>query len=151
MMRLGIAISIAACIATAGCAPSERTIQCNQIDRDVKIIGPLGVPFGKIITVSGSVVEASEIGRSKDGGTFLRITEVDGKPLAEPETLRWQMTWGVKEPTDWGWSQPHVRAIGYQSAAYRGVPDGLFDFVPSYTSRGWGFVPWFEVVKVVSH
>ncbi|MCP4784730.1 MAG: hypothetical protein GY903_03040 [Fuerstiella sp.] len=49
--------------------------------RDVEIIGALGVPLGKIVSIEATVVSNAEVRRKVGGPFFLRVTAVDGKKL----------------------------------------------------------------------
>ena len=65
-------------------APSLTIAALNE----TPVTGRLGVPLGKAITIRGVVVAGSLLGEKYlDGCYLLRVTEVDGKRLANPEIL----------------------------------------------------------------
>lgn len=127
MVRLGLATTMVTCIAIAGCAPAEKSIRWDQIDKEVKIIGPLGVPLGKWVRVRGRVWGADIVSphvsynRSISNDlVWVDIDEVDGIVLRNPVRIR-IMIFGSYSSV---MLEPNVRfdSDGYQACQYGGYP-----------------------------
>lgn len=122
-MRLGIATPIVMCIAIAACAPAEKSIRWDQIDKEVKIIGPLGVPIGKVVTIRGyggrrppgSKIQPHKGESNED---WVRVVEVDSRPVPSPLVIELRPLAGERFHPDRGVG---FTAIGYQEGYYEGV------------------------------
>lgn len=113
--------------------------------RSAKVVGDLGVPLGTLVTVEGEILPDDARRTKADlGKTLLRVRAVNGKPLPTPviATLRGDARVRSLKPA------AKVRMIAYESGGFAGAPDGLFKHVPAFTTVGFGFLTWIEVVKL---
>ncbi len=105
----------------------------------------LGVPFGTIVEVEGSLVpEAEKRTKSEMGATMLKIVAVNGRALAEPVVLELR-----GDELDLLPAGTPMRWAGYESGGFEGLPAGAFEYIPPCTSKGFGFHHWFVGLKRV--
>jgi hypothetical protein len=113
--------------------------------RSQGVMGELGWPLGSLMTVEGTIVPEDVRRRKEDmGKTLARIDRVAGAALARPVIcdLRGGNPVTSLKPGS------RVRLLGYEAGAFVGAPQGLFKYVPAFTTTGFGFKTWFDVVKV---
>ena len=79
----------------------------------------------------------------KIDSTLLKIDKAGGKALPNPGVLplRGHQGSGPYKPG------MRVRLLGYETGGYTGAPSGLFKYVPAFTTVGYHFATWFELVK----
>lgn len=107
-----------------------------------------GVPFGKIVRVSGEVFSRDD---RKDSGPFLRILEIDGKVMEKPVEMEFHPHQFLpKEQTQKvsKMNSGKVGFSGYFTGEFSGIVDGEFRFVPAYTGKSFSFRESFIVLKI---
>lgn len=131
--------------ARAGAGRSSAPITVATL-RSSKVIGDLGVPLGTLVTVEGVVLPDDARRRKEDmGAILLRVRRVNGRALHTPfiATLRGGATVRALRPG------ARVKAIAYEAGGFSGAPHGLFKHVPAFTTKGFGFSTWVDIVKLV--
>ncbi len=107
------------------------------------VMGRLGRPLGTMVKVSGvAVPNHTRMKFYEDDKLFLRITTVDGRPLAEPVEYPFRKAVDFIEATE-----PKVG----EEFTYRGYESGIFDGVPDnyacpWQARGFGFIDQFLIL-----
>jgi hypothetical protein len=139
-----------ACIvAVVGCsshrAPAitpSRAISVADI-RNTGVTGILGQPLGTMVTVSGIAVPNPSRRKAEAGDTvFLRIIEVDGKPLASPVEFPFRKaheTVAAPEPV----VGKAFTYRGYETGGFEGVP---LNYGATWQAMGFYFVDEFLVL-----
>ncbi|NJM46648.1 MAG: hypothetical protein HC860_11255 [Alkalinema sp. RU_4_3] len=120
-------------------------IHVDQL-RPTIVMGKLGQPLGKIMTISGSVVSGSRSAKSNQPDDLaLQVLQVNGQPLASPVTLPWTIfnTASVVPPK---LNQP-FEYVGYETGSFTGVPHEAFKLVPAVATREFHFESWFTVLQ----
>jgi hypothetical protein len=116
-------------------AKSVSVAELNQL----QVIGWLGQPLGKVVTVEGVVADATfERSKAQVGQTLLLIQAVDGKQL--PERVVYCFDGAVRdieEPK----AGSRFKYIGYETGGFTGKPARAYDYLPSHniTSCSAGF------------
>jgi hypothetical protein len=111
-----------------------------------KVIGRLGYELGSVITIDGLVADENYRREREDlGEILLRVQTVNGKRLKN-EVIFPFMQHGVGSVT-----RPPVgttfKFIGYETGAFVGEPDGIFDYVPRFATTSYHFRTSFYVLK----
>lgn len=108
--------------------------------------GRLGLPLGTIVEISGTNIANTLKDKSSSSWPYLlRIETINGNVLREPVLFF---------PVDLDRSKqaasPRIgdrfRWIAYETGQYSGVPDKLFNYVPAYADKGFGFETRLSVV-----
>ena len=109
------------------------------------IEGRLGMRLGTIAEISGDVVpNTSKAKADDDEPFFLKITAVDGKPLAEPVLYPFiKQNSGINVAPKIG---DKFRFVGFETGRFDGSPDGELKYVPAYATTGFGFHTRFVVL-----
>ena len=131
------------------------------------VIGALGIPLGTVAEIRASVVAGSETGtKQHDGSYLLRVTEVDGRPIAAAPVLEfsirpfvqvklanndfglYELKTGTKageldsveiRKLQKGCVGKQVRLVVYETGGYSGIPSNLPKDVMAWSDRGFGF------------
>jgi len=108
------------------------------------LLGHLGQPLGKIITISG-VVRQGELGAKASPRDVLSVESVNDRPLAQPVTIEFNlfMTAQVAKPI----LGRSFKYVGYETGGFTGVPQEAFKFVPAVATTGHRFNTSFQVLK----
>lgn len=132
-----------------------------------RILGELGAPLGTVVEVRASIVAGSELQSKRHQGCYLlRITEVDGHPLAVPAVMEFTVPgfagvqlasndsdlYELKTGTKAGTLEPaqierlregyvgrQVLLAVYETGQYSGVPHNVPQDIPTWQDRGFGF------------
>lgn len=120
------------------------TITLQQL-RSSNVMGDLGLPLGRILNIEGKVLPDDSRRSKRDlGKTLLRVEKAGGKTLLKPVVMELR---GHERKTFKPGDGFHL--LGYETGAFIGAPEGLFDHVPAFTTIGYSFVTWFQLVKVL--
>lgn len=131
------------------------------------VIGALGIPLGTVAEIRASVVAGSETGtKQHDGSYLLRVTEIDGRPIAVAPVLEfsvpsfvqvklanddfglYELKTGTKageldsveiKKLQKGYVGKQVRLVVYETGGYSGIPSNLPKDVMAWSDRGFGF------------
>ena len=108
------------------------------------LLGHLGQPLGKIITIAG-VVRQGELGAKASPRDVLSVESVNDRPLAQPVTIEFNlfMTAQVAKPV----LGRSFKYVGYETGGFTGVPQEAFKFVPAVAKTGHRFNTSFQVLK----
>jgi hypothetical protein len=126
-------------------APSS-AVKAEDLSRPGGVVGRLGVPLGKVVTVVGEIIDGRELRvKSLEGTLLLQATSVDGRKLATPCALSFQ--WLMPAPAKK--LSGAVRLVGYESGRFAGVPPEAFSHIKPVASPGFHFESVFVVVKAL--
>ncbi len=107
-------------------------------------MGVLGQPLGKITTIAGVVRQAALGAKASKLDFVLSIEAVNGRPLAKPVTLPFQIFTTAKV------TQPVLgqtfRYVGYETGGFTGVPAGAFKWVPAVATRDHHFEAFYQIL-----
>lgn len=166
------AILTALTVVLAGCASDHNpaipsTQGSSPADGKLPVIGGLGVPVGTVVEIRATIVAGSETRMKQYQSSYLlRVSEVDGRPLQQPQLMEfsvpgfvnvklanddfdlYELKTGEKagrldsaqiEEMQKGYVGKAVRLAVYETGGYSGIPDNLPDDVPSWQDHGFGF------------
>jgi hypothetical protein len=124
---------------------ANRSINVSELNSR-KVIGRLGYELGSVISIDGIVADENYRREREDlGEILLRVQAVNGKRLKN-EVIFPFMQHGVGSVT-----RPPVgttfKFIGYETGAFVGEPDGIFDYVPRFATTSYHFRTSFYVLK----
>jgi hypothetical protein len=112
---------------------------------NLEVIGGLGHPFGKIVTIEGVVADEDYRKLKGDlGHRLLRIHSVDGKKLAEEQIFHFSPFAADLEKPKVG---SKFKYIGYETGGFNGLPTKAFDYVGLIAIPGYGFKTEFVVLR----
>jgi hypothetical protein len=108
------------------------------------LLGQLGQPLGKIITISG-VVRQGALWSKASLSDVLSVEAVNDRPLAQPVTIEFSlfMTAQVAKPV----LGRSFKYVGYETGGFTGIPQEAFKFVPAIATTGYRFNTSFEVLQ----
>jgi hypothetical protein len=113
---------------------------------EIPVIGWLGQPLGKIVTIEGVTADASYPRSKADAReTLLRIQKVNGKDLPGECVFPFSpfLAQGIDEPSAGG----RFKYIGYETGGFTGHPGKAWDYVPAIQTTGYGFTTHFVVLR----
>lgn len=140
----------------AGCTstqPQPNETKTNQTTQEAKrtmihvktlqpgnVIGRLGAPLGKVITVAAEIVDGNTLKRKAMMGVWmLRI-----KRVGEQTSNELMLVEGVELPKTHGAS---IKLIGYETGQFIGTPSEAFKHIPAIATRGFSFETHFVALK----
>jgi len=152
MIRLGAIASIFLGL-SVGCAQQQHTspqqiaqVDSRKIGKEVEVIGPLGVPLGRIVNIEGHWVD-EDFRRSKGqrGEKLFWVEKVNGIQLTAPvlDSLCYP-SYQSGEPTDIPGKS--LRALGYSDGWFDGLPD--HESFKTVQHRLWHFHTVFRVIEI---
>ncbi|PZV11155.1 MAG: hypothetical protein DCF20_20065 [Pseudanabaena sp.] len=108
------------------------------------LLGQLGQPLGKIITISG-VVRQEAFGAKASPKDVLSVEYVNNCPLAVPVTIEFNLfvTAQVAKPV----LGRSFKYVGYETGGFTGTPQEAFKFVPAVATTGYRFNTSFQVLQ----
>lgn len=110
-------------------APKVRIIT-QQLKDQIELIGPLGVPVGKLVKVEG----VSETLDDKLSSKILTVDIVNGKKLEKPVVVEYVVyNWANITKLEDG---KRLLLNVYQEIGMRGIPDGVMEETTA-VSTGW--------------
>ena len=117
----------------------------------LSIIGWLGQPLGKIMTVEGVVADETFVrSKAQAGRTLLLIQTADGNVLPEKVDFCFDRARAVREIEE-PKAGSRFKYVGYETGGFTGAPPGIFEFTgpgPCCTT-GYGFSTEFVVLRDV--
>jgi len=124
-------------------AKSITVAELNQM----QVIGWLGEPLGKIMTVEGVVADATYVrSKAQVGRTLLLIQVADGNVLPERVVFSFdRAVRGIEEPKEGS----RFKYVGYETGGFTGAPPGKFDFTGPYCTTFYGFTTEFVILRDV--
>jgi hypothetical protein len=129
-------------------AETAKTTPMIHVDqlRPAVVMGKLGQPLGKVITISGMVVAGNRSAKANQGNDLaLKVLQVNGQTLASPVTLPWwTFTTAEIQPPK---LHQTFKYVGYETGSFTGVPHEAFKVVPAVATREFHFESWFEVLQ----
>ncbi len=159
-------------VVAAGCTTAHHlaeptTQQSSLAESGRAAIGKLGVPFGDAVEIRATIVAGSETRRKQYQSSYLlRVSEVDGRPLSQPQLMEfcvpgfvsaklanddfdlYTLKTGKKtgsldsaqiEELQKGYVGKTVRLAVYETGGYSGIPANLPSDVPVWQDHGFGF------------
>lgn len=122
-------------------AKSISVAELNQL----QVIGWLGQPLGKIVTVEGVVADETFVrSKAQAGRTLLLIQTADGNVLPERVVFSFdRAVRQIEEPK----AGSRFKYVGYETGGFTGAPPGIFEFTGPYCTTGYGFSTEFVVLR----
>ena len=110
------------------------------------VVGWLGHPLGKIVTIEGLIADEDYRKMKVDlGHILLRVQTVNGKPLKEEEIFHFEpFRWAEVEKPKVG---AKFKYTGYETGSFTGVPAEAFKYVPPVATTGYGFTTSFVILR----
>jgi hypothetical protein len=128
-------------------ADPTKSITVGELNQ-LQVIGWLGQPLGKIITVEGVAADENYHGIKQDAGqTLLRIQVVDGKVLPEECVFHFGEFSHYFDPMEKPKVGSKFKYIGYETGGFTGVQPGLFEYTAPFASTGYAFTTHFVVLR----
>ncbi|HUN79937.1 MAG TPA: hypothetical protein VMV81_00340 [Phycisphaerae bacterium] len=117
---------LAACHVPASPAPPNQ-IRWDKLGKEVKIIGPLGIPFDEIVEVRGTFGRfppgyKGQPCKGDDFENWVRLTEMNGRPFKEPVVIELQQLLGESPFNSVRNTGIAFWALGYQEGYFEGFP-----------------------------
>lgn len=107
-------------------------------------IGTLGLPLGKIMTISGVVRQAVLGTKGSENDLVLSIEAVNNRSLSKPITMPFQIFTTAKV------TQPILgqifRYVGYETGGFVGVPAEAFKWVPAVATTDHHFETFYQIL-----
>ena len=111
------------------------------------VIGYLGQPLGKIVTIDGTIYDEDQEHRKAPRGNLLDVSHVDGVPLKQVRRIDFRADAFVDVKKDQFSDGDRFRLVGYEDGGFSGPPNGVFDYVGPYATVGRYFRTQFVVLK----
>ena len=123
-------------------ATSEKSVTTDELNSTVKIIGPLGIGIGELVSVEG----VAGITGDKIVSTWVDVDHVAGRKLETPIRIDYQIyNWANITQLEKG---KRLRLNVYQQIGMRGQPDGVTEqTVPVATGWKYELHTWLVVVN----
>ena len=119
-------------------------INVDALEAPAMVIGKLGMPLGKVVTIEADVIDGDRAnGKALEGVALLMVRSVNGKLVRELYTLRF--SWFDTVPT--APLSGRVRLVGYETGQFIGVPAEAFAYIPPVASQGFHFESAFVILK----
>jgi hypothetical protein len=127
-------------------AASLSRVSVDALEAPNMVIGKLGMPLGKIVTIEADMVDGGQLSdKALEGVTLLKVRSVDGQSVREPIFLRFSWFETVPPAPLSG----RVRLVGYETGAFTGVPAEAFAYIPPVASQSFHFESAFIVLKAM--
>ncbi|MDX2109176.1 MAG: hypothetical protein SFY80_02940 [Verrucomicrobiota bacterium] len=123
------------------------TVTVDSLNIRGAVIGMLGEPLGKVVTIDGEIIDGRTLrNKSYDGVKLLQVSEVNGQKLDKSRCIQfiWFTTANSKK------IKGRVKLIGYETGEYTGVPHEAFKYVDLVAAEGFQFVSTFIILKSLS-
>ena len=123
-------------------SPEKHVITTSELETQVELIGPLGVPVGKLVEIEG----VAETRDGKVSNTWLSVESVNGKKLDKPVKVEYAVYhWANVTHLEDG---KRLSLNVYQEIEMRGIPAGVTEQTTP-VSAGWrrGLYTWIVVVN----
>jgi hypothetical protein len=135
----------------AGQPAKRESVLASELGSKVDVIGRLGVPLGRLVTIEGRVA-SGDILREKamSDVPILFVETIDGHSVASHPWI------ALREPGDESakGAKPGTRSklYGYENGGFEGFPAKLLvssDRTAVPAGFSWEFRTWFEIAKTV--
>jgi hypothetical protein len=114
--------------------------------RELQVIGWLGHPLGKIVTIEGIVADDYYRKYKADAGqTLLRVLTVNGQKLPEEKVFHFFAHYfaRVDEPK----VGSNFKYSGYETGSFTGTPQMNVEYLPAFCTTGYGFTTEFVILR----
>jgi len=113
-----------------------------------QVAAVLGIPFGTMTEIHGTIEDARDTGMKRDvGRTLIHVLEISGHKVKKPFYLP-LATFPFA-----GHVLPKrgrlVTLRGYEEGAFRGIPHGAFKDIPVVANDGFYFESCFRVTAII--
>ena len=146
MIRLVLFIAVIQILSQAAFSQSppkvQKTVRTADLGTQVELVGPLGVPLGKLVEIEG----VAETRAGKVSNKWLLIDTVNGQKLSEPVKVEYNVYhWANVTRLEDG---ARLTLNAYQQIGMRGLPEGVIKQTTP-VSTGWphGLYTWIVVVN----
>jgi len=128
----------------------QRSVEAFDLGQDVAVIGKLGHPLGKMVTIEGRSAKGAVLrDRGVEDETILFVEKVDGERVRDGVWLRLRPFWSGHQQEVRAGKKCTLR--GFETGGFTGSPSGAMkEFGTAFATYGWHFMVWIEYVKVVS-
>lgn len=114
-----------------------------------QVVPVLGIPFGTITEIRGTIADVRDTGMKRDEGRYLiHVREISGRKLDKPVYLPLATFSFV------GHALPKrgqlVTLRGYEEGAFRGIPQAAFKDIPIVANDGFYFESCFRITAIIS-
>jgi len=121
-----------------------KSITLSELNK-LQVIGWLGQPLGKIVTIEGVVPDATFVrSKEQEDKTLLRVQTVDGIKLSEAAVFCFSsLLSGIEEPK----AGAKFKYIAYETGGFTGVPEGNFAYVGPLCCTSYYFTTHFVIIR----
>jgi hypothetical protein len=119
------------------------TISITDLEQKA-LLGYLGQPLGKVITIAG-VVRQERSGAKSSPRDVLSVEVVNDHPLPQPILIEFNLfvTAQVAKPV----LGRSFKYVGYETGGFTGVPAEAFKYVPAVSTTNHYFQTFFQVLQ----
>jgi len=131
-------------VASDGKLPEGPVVKIDDLNIRGAVIGVLGVPLGKVVTIEGEVVDGTKLrAKALDGLALFQVRLVNGQKLTELPVIRfrWFTTAEAKKLNG------RVQLVGYETGQFVGVPGEAFLHIEPVATEGFHFESSFVILK----
>ena len=139
-------ISILSFFSIFSFSKNKNIIHYSGLGNSHLVIGSLGEPLGKIITIEGIIIDGDDTRMKENSGKLLlKVELVNGNKLKKSVTIDYRtFNWAkVKDMT----VNKRFKYIGYESGDMTGIPYDAFKYIPMVATRSYGFSVYFQICK----
>ena len=123
--------------------PPKKRITTQELETQVEVIGPLGVPLGKLVEIEG----VAETRSDKADSTWLAVDTVDGKTLQNSKKVEYRVYSfaNVKRLED----GKRLKLNVYQEMGMKGLPEGVIEQTVPISTNSWQYSlhTWIVIVN----
>jgi len=114
-----------------------------------QVAAVLGMPFGTITEIRGTISDARDTGMKRDEGRpLIHVLEISGRKLKKPFYLP-LVTFPFAGSNDLPKRGSLVTLRGYEEGAFRGIPQAAFKDIPIVANDGFYFESCFRVTAII--
>jgi hypothetical protein len=107
------------------------------------VLGRLGQPLGKIVTIEGVFADGNLTKMKMDDGWILvRVRVVDGKRLEKERVFQYEQSRKASPKVD-----SEFKFIGYETGGFTGIPGDAFKYTLPVATTGYGFTTSFVFLR----
>ncbi len=129
----------------------QRSVLASELGGTVPVIGKLGQPLGKLVTIEGRCAKGAVLRKKGlESATIVFVETIDGKAAQE---RCWVEIWPYGPSREQS-AKPGTpcKLLGYETGGFRGSPDGAMEASgETFADHRWCFITHFEYVKVLGH
>jgi len=130
------------------CIHAQKVINTESFnDADTVVVGRMGVPLGKIVEIEAIVVSGDSLRLKGYAGKYLlKVISVGTNGLLNMPVYEFEGGAGMFTSDSAGRG---FTLLVYETGSFSGMPQGMPNDYPLIQSRGFGFSPCLQVVRVL--